>query len=65
MIVHLQNNNKAEFKAVRKKVEAQEKEEATASSGMPAVLLQPVQHTIEHPFEFTSPMPKVLLNGKP
>ena len=62
MIVHLQNNNKAEFKAVRKKVEAQE---ATASSGMPAVLLQPVQHTIEHPFEFTSPKPKFLLNGKP
>jgi len=62
MMVHLQNHHKTEFEEVTKKIVVQEKEKATTSSG---ATLQPGQHTIEHSFELTSPISKVLLNGKP
>ena len=58
LMVHLQYHHRVEFEEVRKKVEAQEKEKATSSSGVPGVPLQPVQCTIKHSFELASPMPR-------
>jgi len=55
MMVHLRNHCKTEFEEVTKKIEAQEKEKATTSSG---ATLQPGQCTIEHSFELTSPISK-------
>ena len=39
LMVHLQYHHRAEFEEVRKKVEVQEKEKATSSSGVPVVPL--------------------------
>ena len=55
MMVHLRNHHKKEFKEVTKKIEAQEREKATTSSG---ATLQPGKRTIEHSFELTSPISK-------
>ena len=55
MMAHLQNHHKTEFEEVAKKIEVQEKEKVTTSSG---ATLQPGQRTIEYSFELPSPISK-------